>query len=351
MLLRDPLALIPEGEQKIVLVPFVEGIDASVELSVFGTSLGTRNISTTARWETSLTPGDYELTANVQCGGGSWLKSWALHVYPRKLLTNSLPRECRRLLPMSGGFDCDGVAVDFAGAVRRNFASGVTSRVFPTADGGWGRWVATDGGLLREVDGVDTNTVPFPDTDVLVATESFCLTPGQLVLVEDGGLRAVAFDAGLDVDEFFPCAASESAIAWCFKPFAIFDTPRTDVPWYVCSLSGGCTLGGKALFVMQDLRTHVVTFRNDIGFFQASLDRPHEIVAQRLSRPDEISSEVGSFHSGDGEQGRMQQTGGLAFGFLADGLETFTVPERLPVANSEFVWIADAGVTSYARLR
>ena len=85
-------------------------------------------------------------------------------------------------------------------------------------------------------------------------------------------------------------------------------------------------------------------------FFQVNLERPREIVAQRPSRFDEISNDIRSFHNGDGEQGRMQRIGASAFGFLSDGLETFTVPEWLPVANSEFVWIVDGGVTSFARL-
>lgn len=350
--LYHPLALIPEGEQEIVLVPYSLGIDASVELLVSGTSLGTQSIATTARWRTTLARGDHELLAHLQCGGDSWRQTWTPHVYPRRLLTESLPRQCAHLLPMTGGFDCDGVAIDLSGAPRPGFVSGTTSRVFPTPDGGWGRWVLTDAGLVREVDGDATNAVPFPDTDVLVATESFASTVGLLVLVEDGGLRSVAVDAGINLDAFSPCAASASTIAWCYAPFVIFEDPDPEVPWYRCSLSGECSMGGLGLLVMQDLRSGLVTFRNSTHFTQLDLERPAVILAQRRSRFDEKAHGPPNYRRGDGTQGRMQGAAGYeAFGFLADGLETFTVVEWLPKANSEFVWLVDGGVTSYSRLR
>lgn len=351
LVLYHPSALIPEGEQEIVLVPFSQGIDASVEFSVSGTSLGTQSIATTARWKTALARGDQEFVADVQCGGDSWRRTWTPHVYPRRLLTESVPRECTHMLPMTGGFDCDGVAIDFAGTARPGFVSGTTTRVFPTPDGGWGRWVLTDAGLLRELNGVTTNAVPFPDTDVLVATESFASTVGLLVLVEDGGLRSVAVDAGINLDAFSPCAATQSTIAWCYAPFVIFEDPDPDVPWFRCSLSGECSMGGLGLLVMQDLRSGLVTFRNSTEFIQLDLERPGVIIAQRGSRFDEKAQGPPNFRRGDGTQGRMQGSGYEAFGFLADGLETFTVVERLPKANSELVWLVDGGVTRYSRLR
>lgn len=351
LFLYRPSGLIPEGEHEILLEPREVGIDASVELSVSGTSLGTQSVATTARWTTTLARGDQELIADVHCGGESWRQTWTPHVYPRRLLTASLPRACARLLPMTDGFDCDGVAVDLAGVPRPGFVSGLTSRVFPTPDGGWGRWVLTDAGLVREVDGIATSAVPFPDTDVLVATESFASTVGRLVLFEDGGLRSVAVDAGINLDAYSPCAASGNSTVWCYAPFVIFEDPNPDVPWYLCTLSGECSMGGVGLLVMQDLRSGLVTFRNSTEFFQLQLQRPGEIIARRATRFDERTADPPTYRRGDGAQGRMQGTGWEAFGFLSDGLETFTVVERRPEANSEFVWLVDGGVTSYSRLR
>ncbi|MDP2275481.1 MAG: hypothetical protein Q8K32_32335 [Archangium sp.] len=204
---------------------------------------------------------------------------------------------------------------------------------------------------MREVDGIATSAVPFPDTDVLVATESFASTVGRLVLFEDGGLRSVAVDAGINLDAYSPCAASGNSTVWCYAPFVIFEDPNPDVPWYLCTLSGECSMGGVGLLVMQDLRSGLVTFRNSTEFFQLQLQRPGEIIARRATRFDERTADPPTYRRGDGAQGRMQGTGWEAFGFLSDGLETFTVVERRPEANSEFVWLVDGGVTSYSRLR